>query len=89
MPTVAAVLTTAGFGCIQDAAGRSGIVHAGRRSANTGIVRCPTTADVHTAWRDAADLFRRRSAAIAATATRTAPLSAASMKTGSTLWNDE
>jgi hypothetical protein len=41
-------------------AGSTGSVHAGRSRTKAGIARCPMTAAVQTAWREAADLLRRK-----------------------------
>jgi hypothetical protein len=43
---------------IHGAAGKTGIVHAGRMKTSAGIARWPITAAVQTACRDAADLLR-------------------------------
>src|SRR4051812_14112738 len=62
--------------------GRSGILQTGRTSINAGIARCPITAAVHTACLDAAERLRSEYTAAAATITSSAPLSAASRRTG-------
>jgi hypothetical protein len=41
-------------------AGSTGTVHAGRIRTKAGIARCPMTAAVQTAWREAADLLLRK-----------------------------